>query len=128
MISTLSAFSSDFTLHHVKYLKMNLKTFSVIFVLGCDLWIRSEAARPLFLAGNGAKLCTLNNVGTLPSTVANVKYPVYQKVCRQVIPTALGDQVDDDYEELPNANMDEIADDEVETLAKAIINPSLKKT
>jgi hypothetical protein len=104
---------------------MKLEIFLVLFAVAAI----SEAARPLFLAGNGAKLCTLNNVGTLPSTAVNVKYPVYQKVCRQVIPTALGDQVDDDFEEVStNANNDEVADDEVEKIAQAIINPISNKT
>lgn len=53
-------------------------------------------ASPVFLSDGGTKICTLNNVGTLPSTSASVKYPVYQKVCRQVIPTALGDQIEDE--------------------------------
>lgn len=58
-------------------------------------------ASPVFLAAGGAKICTLNNVGSLPAANnPSVKYPVYRKVCRAVVPTALGDQIDDeDFDE-----------------------------
>lgn len=49
---------------------------------------------PVFLQGD-SKICTLNNVGVIPD--GNAKYPVYQKVCRQVIPS-LGDPIADDEE------------------------------
>ena len=52
----------------------------------------------VFIENGGTKICTLNNVGVVPSTNAAVKYPIYRKVCRQVVPTALGDQVEDDEE------------------------------
>lgn len=59
----------------------------------------------VFLAGGGSKICTLNNVGSLPAANnPSVKYPVYQKVCRAVVPTALGDQIDDEEEEIPAAS------------------------
>lgn len=68
----------------------------------------SYCASPVFLAAGGAKICTLNNVGSVPaSNNPSVKYPVYQKVCRAVVPTALGDQIDDeenDEEEVPPAS------------------------
>lgn len=72
------------------------------------LSISSFCAATVFLAAGGAKICTLNNVGSVPaSNNPSVKYPVYQKVCRAVVPTALGDQIDDeenDEEEVPIAS------------------------
>lgn len=50
----------------------------------------------VFIENGGTRMCTLNNVGTAPSTNPAVKYPVYRKVCRQIVPTALGDQIEDD--------------------------------
>jgi Na+/H+ antiporter NhaB len=64
---------------------------------------------PVFLSAGGSTICTLNNVGSVPaSNNLAVKYPVYRKVCRAVVPTALGDQVDDeeinDEEEIASAS------------------------
>lgn len=69
---------------------MNFKLF-VIFIAITSSTVSS--APPVFLESAG-KICTLNNVGKVP-TGKSVSYPVYQKVCRQIIPR-MGDEVIDD--------------------------------
>lgn len=61
---------------------------------------------PIFLQGD-SKICTLNNIGVIPN--GNVKYPVYQKVCRQVIPT-LGDPIADEDDGTRKANPKAVKD------------------
>lgn len=74
---------------------------------------------PVFLQGD-SKICTLNTVGVIPN--GNVKYPVYQKVCRQVIPT-LGDPISDDDEGTRKANPKALKDKPVtsEQVRRAIM-------
>jgi hypothetical protein len=80
------------------------------------------AASPVFLSGSGAKICTLNNVGSLPAKGSSrVKHPVYQKVCRQVVPTALGDQVEDDDNDEEGAALKKEDKNKVSQLRRAII-------
>lgn len=62
---------------------------------------------PVFLQGD-SKICTLNTVGVIPN--GNVKYPVYQKVCRQVIPT-LGDPISEEDEGTRKANPKALKDE-----------------
>lgn len=81
---------------------------------------------PVFLQGD-SKICTLNNVGVVPN--GGVKFPVYQKVCRQVIPT-LGDPISDEDEDRksrkanPRALKDEAAASE--QVRRAIMSQQLQ--
>lgn len=86
-----------------------------------------QSAHPVFLEGNGAKICTLNNVGLIP-TRGSTKYPVYQKVCRQVTPT-LGDPIneDDGYRKSNKPSKDS-NDAEIEKVRRAILAPIKKCT
>lgn len=77
-----------------------------------------QSAPPVFLDDYGSSICTLNNVGSIPTGAAT--YPVYQKVCRNVYP-ALGDQINDE-EELrkslkPPANIEQ----KIEKIRRAIL-------
>ena len=73
-------------------------------------------ATPVFLEAGGTKLCTLNTIGQIP--VGSAVRPVYQKVCRQVIPT-LGDFVDNSSEQV--LNDEENDDDKNEKVHRAIM-------
>lgn len=97
--------------------------FGIFFYFSSIIISMTFAASPVFLAEGGTKICTLNNVGTLPSKGhPSVKYPVYQKVCRQVIPTALGDQMDDNDEEMTeDENLESKKEKEINQLRRAII-------
>lgn len=95
---------------------MNSKIFLIAAVLAVLSF--AEAASPIFLE-NGSKICTLNNVGSIPS--GSVKYPVYQKVCRQVMPM-VGDQVEDDQDDIRRSS-GERNDEEVDQVRRAILNP-----
>jgi hypothetical protein len=85
------------------------------------------SAPPVFLAGSGTKICTLDKVGKIPvSPGGTVVRPVYQKVCRAVIPTLMADEDDDEENDEPNALSDEIAadepdDEQVEQVRRAIL-------
>lgn len=39
----------------------------------------------VFLAAGGSRICTLQNVGEIPSGAGFGVHPVYQKVCRDVV-------------------------------------------
>lgn len=76
---------------------------------------------PVFLERGGTKICTLNNIGKIPAG-RTVAYPVYQKVCRHVIPT-MGDPIDDEVDdELQN---DELPERRIDMVRRAIF-PSWK--
>lgn len=82
-----------------------------------------QSAPPIFLEKNGAKICTLNNVGAIPTGA--LKYPVYQKVCRHVHST-LGDPINED-EGLRKSNNPANGtkdDEEVEKVRRMILSPS----
>lgn len=80
---------------------------------------------PVFLEDGGSKLCTLNTIGMIPDGV--LERPVYQKVCRQVIPT-LGDYVDDSSEQgLSDEVISSSDDDQGEKVHRAILGISKKK-
>lgn len=94
---------------------MNRNIFFALLVAHLPLALTASA---VFLEGAGSKICTLNTVGGIPA--GNANYPVYQKVCRHVIPT-LGDVIND--EEDGKAN-DEVYSDVVEAVRRAILDPA----
>lgn len=77
---------------------------------------------PVFLERGGSKICTLNNIGKVPAGGPAYR-PVYQKVCRAVIPT-MGDPVED---EEAQASQDEvqsdISEDDADIVRRAIMSP-----
>lgn len=77
------------------------------------------SAPPVFLAGGGKKVCTLNNVGKIPAGA--LQYPVYQKVCRNIIPTLGDEAVDDETDRLDDAVEAYTNDEEVEKVRRAIL-------
>lgn len=80
---------------------------------------------PVFLAGGGTKICTLNNIGSIPK--GNMVYPVYQKVCREVIPT-LGDFTDDEQSGvLSDETNSSDDDDEAQKVHRAILTTVEKR-
>lgn len=109
-------------------MKVHFKKMDLIYLyLISSLFISiSYGASPVFLSDGGAKICTLNNVGTLPSKASNVKYPVYQKVCRQVVPTALGDQIEDNDEKDNDSTGSDDSKSKVSQLRRAIIQQTKK--
>lgn len=97
---------------------MSWKLF-VIFILANLSAVLS--APPVFLESAGTKICTLNNVGKVPTGTA-ITYPVYQKVCRKVIPR-LGDEVSDD-EISADDETETSSDDELDSVRRAILGKS----
>lgn len=79
-----------------------------------------KSSVPVFLDDGGSRICTLNNVGVIPA--GSVKYPVYQKVCRHVVPT-LGDPIDDEKDEkMRKSNKKSSAsEDDIEKVRRAIM-------
>lgn len=73
---------------------MNCRLIVVVVTAVVLSTVHSQSP-PVFLE-RGSKICTLNAVGIIPN--GNLKHPVYQKVCRQVIPV-LGDQISDEEED-----------------------------
>lgn len=93
---------------------MGCKIFVVLALMAV---VAVEAAHPVFLERDGAKICTLNKLGAIPS--GPVKYPVYQKVCRAVAPV-LGVPIAD--EENSRRSNTEKHDDESEKVYQAIMS------
>lgn len=73
----------------------------------------------VFLENGGTRMCTLNRVGY--NKVGAAVAPVYRKVCRQVVPTALGDQVEDDEESAGKESENKNVKSEINQLRRAII-------
>lgn len=90
---------------------------SIVLIVFSAVVMTVKSAPPVFLESNGAKICTLNNVGMIPT--GSLKYPVYQKVCRHVAPT-LGDE-DDSYRKANLRASDTNNDEEVEKVRRAIM-------
>lgn len=97
---------------------MNFVNF--LLILGTAV-VFVHSAVPVFLDDGGSKICTLNNVGTIPA--GSVKYPVYQKVCRHVVPT-LGDPIEDETDDKMRKSNKKasVSDDAVETIRRAILS------
>lgn len=95
---------------------MNCK---IVLIVAIAALVTIQAAPPVFLE-NGSRICTLNNVGVIPK--GSLNYPVYQKVCRGIIPT-LGDAVDDEEGQVKSrkSNSEAAQDDETEKVRRAIL-------
>lgn len=95
---------------------MSSKVFVIFFLAILPM---AFLAPPVFLSRGGSKICTLNTIGKIPA--GSVKYPVYQKVCRQVYP-ALGDFAEDEDDEKDFlSDEDESRNDEAEKIVMAIL-------
>lgn len=93
---------------------MNCKIFVfVAFLTLCS----DEVTSTIFLERSGALICTLNNLGSIPSGA--VRYPVYQKVCRVVTPVLGAPMADEANSRRYNY---EQYDDEVEKTRSAIMS------
>lgn len=100
--------------------------FQQIFII-LIIATASFASSPLFL--EHSRICTLLAVGKIPA--GHLQYPVYQKICRQVIPRSLGDAVLEDLKEVEDEvstnanNNDEVsstADRKDDELRRAILS------
>ena len=94
----------------------------------CFIWAvlpQLFLSTPVFLEAGGSKICTLNTIGKIP--VGSAVRPVYQKVCRQVIPT-LGDFVDDSSgQTLSNEEISSNDDKKTEKVRRSIIGIKEKR-
>lgn len=92
--------------------------FPLIFIMA--IIPMALPAPPVFLAGGGSKICTLNVVGKIPNGLFEL--PVYQKVCREVI-SSMGDFVNDDIEIVSGNEPPFLTDDrdEAERVHRAIL-------
>lgn len=95
-------------------MKWNLFCVTICAYLAATL-----SAPPVFLESAGSRICTLNKVGKIPTGTA-IKFPVYQKVCRHVIPK-LGDEVNDADELNAEDETVSTGDDEVDVIRRAIL-------
>jgi hypothetical protein len=75
------------------------------------------SAPSVFLENNGSQICTLNDLGNIVK--GPVTYPVYQKVCREVIPT-MGKRITVEEENKPFRRADDSIDS-AETVRRAIM-------
>lgn len=89
-----------------------------LWTLGAAL-VLVESSVPVFLDDGGSKICTLNNVGVIPAGA--VKYPVYQKVCRHVVPT-LGDPVEDEKDDKMRKSNKKVTENDIEKVRRAIMS------
>lgn len=72
----------------------------------------------VFLTGGGSKICTLQNVGEIPSGGYAVR-PVYQKVCRDVVGAVSPGLYNDENDEATDDEDDNIQKVQTLILAKA---------
>jgi hypothetical protein len=76
------------------------------------------SAPPVFLEENGSQICTLNNLGNIVK--GPVTYPVYQKVCREIIPS-MGKPISTLDQEDKGLRRSEKANDSAELVRRAIM-------
>jgi hypothetical protein len=71
-----------------------------------------------------SQICTLKEVGSVPAAnTASVNYPVFQKFCREIIPTMLGDATSlDDEKEDANDEISSKSDDKVDQITRALLS------
>ena len=89
--------------------------------LAVSMLVASTASQRVIL--QHGKLCTLQVVGHVMDEFGR-RWPVYRRVCRLVVPGALGDAVVDDEDEYDSDDDDFAKNDSVGELRRAI----LKKT
>lgn len=101
-----------------KYIELKMKLFVILVLANLSAVL---SAPPVFLESAGSKICTLNKVGKVPTGTA-ITYPVYQKVCRKVIPR-LGDEVSEDEMSADDETVTS-SDDEMDLVRRAILGKS----
>lgn len=90
----------------------------IILFFAVSLLVASTASQQVLL--QHGKLCTLQVVGHVLDSYSR-RWPVYRRVCRMVIPGALGDTIVDDEDEDIIENDDESKDDTTGELRRAIL-------